>query len=587
VAAQEGGATKSSGAEAASNKMVASFLALQLFCEVCPELGVEHIPTLVRRGYLKSSTKGTKQQIKNSFYVVYYTAKILAGTIPLSKKLSPEMLKDLETTLIQLVITATALSVVEAAIKCLSCCVEQTKNMPLVTQTLQKFYNYLKNEHDGKQVDQDEKRIVWINRSLFVSGLFCKHFDFSSGGQKKRGSSGDEELQNDSIRDVVFMVQTSFASHQRESVKLKALPGLGHLCTRHPHYLVRDDIKNLYSDILGTNDVNTKAQVLENLRLVLVHEEEKMNLAAEQTTAKTAANAKLGKSTTIVGIGGEDSGCSGIILSHLEHHIKDNVLSTSPKLRQACFIVMMLMLRQGLVHPMEHAAHLIALGTDPIETIRVTAQRQLEELHIQYPVFVIQKALEGLITTFDFKTEISAAKAKADPDAIIQGFKQGKQEGDCSSELRHLYTLLKNKRNIRRCFSREVVDEFRKAGPDLRLLIFLGGNLAHFPYAKCEEPLYIIHEITMLTAVRGTQIQSTFRMLLGESSPHPYLLWRLNCARQFDKVGLGNTVPCGRVCVPWMYIPNPRCFPCTRSIYSVCWLWCATSKVGSAACDMA
>ena len=147
MAAQEGGATKSSGAEAASNKMVASFLALQLFCEVCPELGVEHIPTLVRRGYLKSSTKGTKQQIKNSFYVVDYTAKILAGTIPLSKKLSPEMLKDLETTLIQLVITATALSVVEAAIKCLSCCVEQTKNMPLVTQTLQKFYNYLKNEH--------------------------------------------------------------------------------------------------------------------------------------------------------------------------------------------------------------------------------------------------------------------------------------------------------------------------------------------------------------------------------------------------------------------------------------------------------
>ena len=74
----------------------------------------------------------------------------------------------------------------------------------------------------------------------------------------------------------------------------------------------------MLSDVLGTNDMNTKDPVLENLRLVLVHEEKKMNLAAEQTAAKTAANAKLGKCTTIVGMGGEDSGCSGIISCHLD-----------------------------------------------------------------------------------------------------------------------------------------------------------------------------------------------------------------------------------------------------------------------------
>ena len=226
------------GRESSSNKMVASFLALQLFCEVCPELGTEHIPTLVP--YLKTSSKGgTKAEVKNAFHVVYYTAKILCGTIPLSKKLGPDMLKGLEATLVQLVIKATATAVVQASVECLSCCVKLTKNMPLITETLQKFYMYLKDEADGKHAGQDNKRLPWILRSLFVCGLFCQHFDFSSAQQKSAGGASDEQLAPDSIRDVVFVVQMHFASHHIESVQLKAYAGLGYLCTRHPHCMAR------------------------------------------------------------------------------------------------------------------------------------------------------------------------------------------------------------------------------------------------------------------------------------------------------------------------------------------------------------
>jgi len=503
------------GRESSSNKMVASFLALQLFCEVCPELGTEHIPTLVP--CLKTSSKGgTKAEVKNAFHVVYYTAKILCGTIPLSKKLGPDVLKGLEATLIQLVIKATATAVVQASVECLSCCVKLTKNMPLITETLQKFYMYLKDEADGKHAGQDNKRLPWILRSLFVCGLFCQHFDFSSAQQKSAGSASDEQLAPDSIRDVVFVVQMHFASHHVESVQLKAYACLGYLCTRHPHYMVRSDVKELYSKVLKTDNVNLKAQVLENLKVMLISEEKKMQTAAEKTTAESIA--KVGKKAsalnTIVDMGGEDSGCSGIILSHLEGEIKSNVLSTSSKLRQACFIVMKLMLRQGLVHPMEHAAHLIALGADPIDELKVSANKQLDDLNTQCPDFVQQKAVEGMITTYKFKALLAKAKVAG---AGVTGFKQGREAGDNSAELHHLYTLLKPKRTIRRCFVREIVALFGRSqeGVPRGQLVFVAGNMAHFPYSLNEETLYVVHEITLLTAVRGSQIQNAFRVLLG------------------------------------------------------------------------
>ena len=256
--------------------------------------------------------------------------------------------------------------------------------------------------------------------------------------------------------------------------------------------------------------------MLENLKVMLISEEKKMQTAAEKTTAESIA--KVGKKAsalnTIVDMGGEDSGCSGIILSHLEGEIKSNVLSTSSKLRQACFIVMKLMLRQGLVHPMEHAAHLIALGADPIDEIKVSANKQLDDLNTQYPDFVQQKAVEGMITTYKFKALLAKAKVAG---AGVTGFKQGREAGDNSAELHHLYTLLKPKRTIRRCFVREIVALFGRSqeGVPRGQLVFVAGNMAHFPYSLNEETLYVVHEITLLTAVRGSQIQNAFRVLLG------------------------------------------------------------------------
>jgi cohesin loading factor subunit SCC2 len=501
---EENGAQAAAAVVAAEIK--ATFLTLHLFCQACPDLLVDHVAALWP--HLKSSTV---EGGKNAAYILYYTAKILATAIPRRKNMGKDSLKQVEETLVQLILTSTARSVVEASVHCLGSCVLISKNMEIATHTLQHVYMYLKDEVDNNHVGAFEKRKPFLLRSLFVCGLFCQHFDFGSAEQQASIASAEEELKDTSIRDIVFMVQMKFANHSDEQVRLKALNGFGFFALRHPHFMMRSGVKDLYVDVLesATDSDDLKAQVLENLKLVLVDEEQKMTAAAAASSAgETDPTAKK-----LTQMGGEDSGCTGVIVSHCETSIQKVMLSKEKKLRMNAFSVTKLMLRQGLVHPMEHVSYLVALSTDPIQTIRESAQTQLTDLNTQFEGFVSQKAIEGVSKAFFFRRLM-----QANPTYNVRGIwppKGGESlVGTESAMLSHLYNMLHLKKNIRRAFLKGIVARFHDKETEAAELCFLADNLAHLPYATNEAPLFVIYQISRHAAIQGTHIQSQFRMLL-------------------------------------------------------------------------
>lgn len=366
---------------------------------------------------------------------------------------------------------------------------------------------YLKDEADQRHATQDQKRRPWILRSLYATGLFCQHFDFSSQGQKSGKSNGfeDEDLDTTSIRDVVFIIQLFFAENsQDEAVRLKALAGLGLFMVRHEHFMVRTEVKELYHAVLKSGSPESKAQVLENLRLVLTDEERRLALASKQDSAVEGSN------RVIAEMGGEDAGFNGSLLSFLENPIRNTVHSTSAKLRQSAFTVMKLVLRQGLVHPMEHVAFLISVTTDPVQQIRDAAVLQLIELNDQYPDFVEQKAVEGCAVTFTFKERLAATSADE-----LSGYKVGAPGEPPSAVLAQLYQLLRTRRAVRSMFLQSLVRKSRDPSISISEQTFTAGNLAYFPYVVVEEPLFVIHMISAESAVRGTQLEGLFRSILG------------------------------------------------------------------------
>lgn len=366
---------------------------------------------------------------------------------------------------------------------------------------------YLKDEADQRHATQDKKRRPWILRSLYATGLFCQHFDFSSQRQKSDDSTEteDEDLDTTSIRDVVFIIQLFFAENSRdEAVRLKALAGLGLLMVRHQHFMVRTEVKELYHTVLTDGGPESKAQVLENLRLVLTDEERRLALASQQDSTVEGSN------RVIAEMGGDDAGFNGSLLSFLETPIRDTVHSTSAKLRQSAFTAMKLVLRQGLVHPMEHVAYLISVTTDPVQQIRDAAVLQLIELNDQYPDFVEQKAVEGCAVTFTFKQRLGASGMTE-----LRGYKVGAPEEPPSAVLAQLYQLLRTRRTVRSMFLQSLVRKSRDPTASISEHLFTAGNLAYFPYVVVEEPLFVIHSIGAESAVRGTQLEGQFRSILG------------------------------------------------------------------------
>ena len=68
--------------------------------------------------------------------------------------------------------------------------------------------------------------------------------------------------------------------------------------------------------------------------------------------------------------------------------ILDAFYTTEAKTRLSVVQTVLLILRQGLVHPGQSVAHLIAMSTDPEQEIRVKADLQLSEYSSRFGGFM-------------------------------------------------------------------------------------------------------------------------------------------------------------------------------------------------------
>eukprot|EP00039_Didymoeca_costata_P006675 m.92303 g.92303 ORF g.92303 m.92303 type:complete len:1452 (-) comp13345_c0_seq1:5725-10080(-) len=475
--------------------------ALYVFSQVYPEVFVPHIETLLP--YLKTDTKGNMGTRLGS-HILYFTAKILGAVIPSCRNLRNSTQKTLEETLVNHILTGSATAVVQACVECLSGCIALSGNFDLACKTLQQFYKYLKDELDDRHVGRVEVRLPWIRRFLYASGLFCQYFDFSSDSQLSNPDD-IEDLEDSSKRDVVFKILMKFTDFKDDLVKLKAISGLGCMALRHPHFLVRPECKKLYNDMLSNASDNMKQQVLENLRSLLLAEEKNLTKLTDSESQTLSKDLKK--------MGSDDSGFVGMILLNVEDQIRTLVCNRNPRLRQASFSVMKLILQQGLVHPMEYSSHLIALTTDPIQNIRENAQQQLSDMSNQYPDFVLQKAVEGIRLSFQFCNNLADT-------TYIHGYRKDSKNETAVAILSLLYNLLRSKRAMRRMLLSNLVSLFQESS-NISELKFIAGNLAYFPYQICEEVLFLIYEIHAFVAVHETALETQFDQLLNSNEEIP------------------------------------------------------------------
>jgi cohesin loading factor subunit SCC2 len=172
-----------------------------------------------------------------------------------------------------------------------------THNYALVKDSFQKFFHVLSSIMAEHQRDSNSPHLVsrrpTLLRSLFTVGLLCKHFDFDSDefGEKKvrapnhlNGINVISLVFQVCVKDKVFDTMLYFIFTDDESVKLKALTGLGFLVVRHYEFMLSPQLKALYHDLLTDQygSVHMRCQVLRNLQSYLKDEEDKMMKAEDE-----------------------------------------------------------------------------------------------------------------------------------------------------------------------------------------------------------------------------------------------------------------------------------------------------------------
>ncbi|KAL5016356.1 hypothetical protein ScPMuIL_005945 [Solemya velum] len=476
-----------------SSRLVSCLSTLYLFSKIKADLMVHHATTLQPYLDIKCSTQG-------DYWVLHYVARILEMVVPLMDHPSESFLAQLEEDMMKLILKH-GMMVLQSCVSCLGAVVNcVSNNYPLVKDCFQKFFGVLcklmADHKDNPENPTLQNRKPTLLRSLFTVGLLCKHFDFDAK------EMGDAKY---SVRDKVFDVLYYFIHHEDEEVQHKALTGMGFTVVRHYELMMGKMMKELYNHFLNdeTVPIRMRCQVLKNLTMYLTEEEVRMQKADAEWK-------KHAKEEDLKEMGDVQSGMASTITQIYLKQVLEAFFHQNAQIRMAALSVIVLVLRQGLVHPVQCVPYLLSMGTDPEAAIRIKADQQLQDIEKKYPGFIHMKALQGIKLSYRIQKLL-----QDDPTRPVRGIRS--PDENTQSLNSYLYTVLRGNRSHRRAILTSLLNQFDDSATiSLAEQVYLADNLAYFPYQTQDESLFIIHQIDLIVSVSGSNLLQSFKEALPQ-----------------------------------------------------------------------
>uniref|UniRef100_A0A1Q3FVX1 Nipped-B protein n=2 Tax=Culex tarsalis TaxID=7177 RepID=A0A1Q3FVX1_CULTA len=481
-----------------NKKLVGCITALHLFSKIQPQLLVNHAMTL--EPYLN-----IRCQNAINYKFISSVAEILEQVVPLMDHPSEIFLADLESHLMMLIVTQSQ-AVVLSCVSCLSGVVNRiTKNYALIRDCFSKFY-YKGLVSSKKLLSESAIPIEQLyrpqfRRSIYTVGLIMRYFDF----KQPDVYGGAEDAQGAlpaNICDDVYNTLAFFLSCSHSEICKETLLSMGNFCVKNYEYLTKTELREYYNYLLTQDTVLTemKINVLKNILMYLTEEENKMVRNDKEWE-------KQSKTEDLKEMGDVSSGMASRVIQIYLKEILRSFLHRDTGVRMWAMRVVEIVLRQGLVHPVQIVPYLICLSTDPEKEVAHSADRHLQEIDKHYPGFVNMKSHAGM----QYSYELQVLLQKRDDSSIVRGYRIRDPAEPPSALNGFLYTLLRNTKPQRRALVQSITKQFDDGKIALQQMLYLADNLAYFPYVVQDEPLYIIHHIDVLISVTGTNLLATFR----------------------------------------------------------------------------
>lgn len=344
-----------------------------------------------------------------------------------------------------------------------------------------------------------------FRRGLFTVGLIFRFFDFKQPQVFGDGLGPEDAGLPPTICDDVFehlMFFTSLNNHNE--LRREALIALGHFCIKNFDYLTNSKLREMFCDILVSEkyDIHLKIIVLRNITMYLTDADASMSVKDKDWQSQSLVD-------NLCDMGDLISGMSSRIIQLYLKDILGSLLHSNLNVRLNSLKVVQLVLRQGLVHPIQIVPYLICLSTDSFRENAHRADHHLQEIDKQYPGFVNMKSQAGIQLSFDLQAVLQGHVESR--KNIVRGFIVKEKDEQPSALNGFLYTLLRNAKPQRRALVQGIVKQFDEQRTTLRHMIYLADNLAYFPYTVQDEPLYLMHQIDLMITVSGTSLLQSFK----------------------------------------------------------------------------
>ncbi|KAF6768214.1 hypothetical protein AHF37_05574 [Paragonimus kellicotti] len=427
-----------------------------------------------------------------------------------------------------------------------------------------------------------------VLRALYTVGLMCKHFRLEDLANEYGRVSTSTPVLDDLVDTLMLFAEyaaapvltqtsddgslsTNSLQHMHDpDLCRKAVMGLGFVVCRHDQLLCTKRVRTFFSRFfivtpLAPSPGSSKPSpfhevqciILDNLTHYLMENERQMVADSRQWAA-------MHKSESLKELTDRRSGHgSAIAQEYLPMVLKHCVLNFSLNVRTSALSFLSVILRQGLVHPVQMLPSLVCLQTDPDSGNRSRASHLLVEAERKVPGFIAMRAATGVQMTYRLHllwhvTALDTDRCAA-PLPLVRGVNQDglastpgsvvlAANGNLPTALNHaVYTMLRPNRQGRRSFVSSVLSVFANdqkpvdtfdvdkllsnlmpvgaSSCSLGQMIFIADQLAHFPYTIQDEVFYVAFSVERLVSDCGPSLlrlmhQALLSSMLTQAESH-------------------------------------------------------------------
>ncbi|GMH40118.1 hypothetical protein BSKO_08022 [Bryopsis sp. KO-2023] len=369
---------------------------------------------------------------------------------------------------------------------------------------------------------------------LFIVSRMCRY--------------GKDFLESESFRmeDCLKTFVETYEAVDIESVKEAALRAVGTVFVSRPDLIVHAD-RVLIDALNPSSSMVLKRTALKNLTELLKCEEERMVLCQQESQELQEKKSIVGAAKSPARLPtmngeGDGSGFSSAMLQRVWGNVCASATDVSEStpfsasgspltpskqrsdIRLATLELMEAVLKGGMVAPWTAVSPLVALATDPVQTVAERALRLLSAESQRHTDFFAQQAPKGLVTAYRFqcklRAQLSAGAISKGKDPLLQAM----------WGISQLYkTVVQPVRDLRHRFLDGLLSPFDEAANvtgrggrrlELGLLAFYASITADLPLLKGDEVCSLVYAINQTVTRRGEPVLSFLKeFLVDEKAP--------------------------------------------------------------------